>query len=65
MLKEDSCFFFVWMNTSVRYEVGACTCTHPLSISAGVLTLLYCVCIFIHLGSSSRGQMLGNPQNQS
>lgn len=42
-----------------------CTCVHPRRISAGALALLYCVSIFIHMGSSSRGQMLGNPQNQS
>lgn len=28
-------------------------------------TSIVCVSIFIHMGSSSRGQMLGNPQNQS
>lgn len=53
------------MHVCVCYEVGACTCVRPWSASAAVLTLLYCVSIFIHMGSSSRGQMLGNPQNQS
>lgn len=47
------------------FELWACTCVHPWSISAGVLILLYRVSIFIHMGFSSRGQMLGNPQNQS
>lgn len=59
------CFLCGYAHVCVSYEEGACTCVHPWSISAGVLTLLYCVSIFIHMGSSSRGQMLGNPQNQS
>lgn len=63
MALHDGCFFCLDMH--VCHEVGARTCVLPWSLFAGVLTLLYCVSIFIHMGSSLRGQMLGNPQNQS
>lgn len=37
------------------------TCLYSRTSSAGVLAFIYCATIFIHMGSSSRGQMLGKP----
>lgn len=58
---EASGLFFVWM--CVKWSGGIYMRAPMKSISAGELTLIYC--IFNHMGYYSRRQMLGNPRNQS